>query len=318
MPGKLNERHIRKTAIELGIPADFVRKDFFVTKAIRTLATVEDEYFALIFQGGTSLSKGHQVINRLSEDVDFRVVQKHHAKKLGKDTRRKKLRDFRYALVAALTNNGFKVGNEDIKVFYEGRFMSIRAAFDESEKLAYLKPHVSVDCFMGELLLDPKITNISSLIKVTLGNECDHTFFPVNCLSLDETAAEKWVALTRRIAATQTKERSTDKHLVRHLYDLSQLYKKDLLTNQYHLIVKNIILKDKNLFEKQNPAYASNPLDTSELALNLLFRDEHWQNHWNLFLQQMVYEKDKPTFEEACHHLQMMSKQIFANLKSNI
>lgn len=60
MPGKLNEQHVRKTAITLGIPADFVRKDFYVTRAIKTLTNVQDAYFALIFQGGTSLSKGHK------------------------------------------------------------------------------------------------------------------------------------------------------------------------------------------------------------------------------------------------------------------
>ncbi len=34
MPGELNESQIRKTAIYLGLPADFIRKDYFVTKAI--------------------------------------------------------------------------------------------------------------------------------------------------------------------------------------------------------------------------------------------------------------------------------------------
>ena len=50
MPGELNEQQIRKTAIALGLPTDFIRKDYFVTKAIRLLAAVQNDYFELIFQ----------------------------------------------------------------------------------------------------------------------------------------------------------------------------------------------------------------------------------------------------------------------------
>lgn len=69
MPGELNEQQIRQTAIILGLPADFIRKDYYITKAIRLLIAVPNDYFKLIFQGGTSLSKGCGIINRLSEDA---------------------------------------------------------------------------------------------------------------------------------------------------------------------------------------------------------------------------------------------------------
>ena len=52
----LNEQYFKKTAKILGIPVDFVRKDFYVTKAIEILTNVKNDYFRLIFQGGTSLA----------------------------------------------------------------------------------------------------------------------------------------------------------------------------------------------------------------------------------------------------------------------
>lgn len=73
MPGELNIYQIRKTAIGLGLPVDYILKDYFVTKAIRLLTSIQNDYFELVFQGGTSLSKGYSLINRLSEDIDFRV-----------------------------------------------------------------------------------------------------------------------------------------------------------------------------------------------------------------------------------------------------
>jgi len=79
---------LEKTSILLDIPTDHIKKDYLVTKAIQALTRIEDKYFPLIFQGGTSLSKGHQIISRLSEDINFRVVLKPSAKKPGKSTLR--------------------------------------------------------------------------------------------------------------------------------------------------------------------------------------------------------------------------------------
>ena len=67
------------TSIKLNISQFAVEKDFHVTKVIQTLTQTDDNYYSLVFQGGTSLSKGYQVIQRLSEDVDFRIIEKQTA-----------------------------------------------------------------------------------------------------------------------------------------------------------------------------------------------------------------------------------------------
>ena len=298
MPGELNESQIRKTAIYLGLPADFIRKDYFVTKAIRLLTGVQDDYFELIFQGGTSLSKGYCLINRLSEDIDFRVLLKNSASKLGKDAKRRQLRSFRYSLIDALVSGGFVINPENVKVFYEGRYMSIRASFEGGGGLSYLKPHIAIDCFLGELELEPQVKDISSMVKVYLGNESDHIFFPVPCVALDETAAEKWVALIRRVAGAARKERDSDKHLVRHLYDLYQLSDKKCLSDKYYLVIEKVLQKEQAMFEL-HASEANDLLSNSKLALQDLRGNPKWEEHWNFFLEQMVYHPDKPTFERA-------------------
>ena len=308
---------VQATSIKLKLSQFAVEKDFYITKAIQALTQVSDDYFALIFQGGTSLSKGYQIIRRLSEDADFRIVYKQETLRLGKDARRKKLRDFRYTLVDALQNAGFKIPVESIQVFYEGQFMRIQAEFMVSAKITYLKPHIAIECFLGELILDPQSTEITTLIQLTLNEPCQHPTFAVNCVALDETAAEKWVALTRRIAGTQLKERASDKHLVRHLYDLYHLKKSGLLTGDYYKIVHDIMKKDKNQFKKHNSTYAEDPIRTSERALDLLFEDPLWQDHWNIFLEQMVYEENKPTFLQAFEVLRQFGHKIFSYIKEN-
>lgn len=315
MQGNLDSLQIRKTSALLGIPADFIRKDYFVTQVIQSLTQIKDDYFELIFQGGTSLSKGYQVIKRMSEDVDFRVTQTPKAISLGKEARRNKLRDFRYALVDRLKKSNFSISDENTRVLYEGRFMSIQAKFSDSEKIAYLKPHVAIDCFFGELALKPITKDITTLIKISLGNECDHQTMPISCVALDETAAEKWVALTRRIANTKNKSRQSDKDLVRHLYDLYQLRTQKLLSGKYTSLIQKIIEKDKSQFKKLNDDYNENPIRISELALDLLYNDVQWKNHWHYFLEQMVYDENKPSFDKAYAQLQSLSQEIFEAIK---
>ncbi len=297
MPGELNEQQIRQTAIILGLPADFIRKDYFVTKAIRQLIGISNDYFELVFQGGTSLSKGYGIINRLSEDVDFRVISKPACFNLGKDARRRELRLFRRALVESLVNSGFDIQPQDVKVFYEGRYMSIRASFDGAQGIVYLKPHIAIDCFLGKLELEPEIRTISSIVKVTLGDaECNHQYFPVSCVALDETAAEKCVALSRRIVDANKIPRDSDKHLVRHLYDLCLLQQQNCLSDSYYLVLERVLEKEQVMFSNK---LSDNVRSKAILALHHLRSDKKWEKHWQFFLDHMVYQSEKPSFEQA-------------------
>lgn len=73
--------------------------------------------------------------------------------------------------------------------------------------------------------------------------------------------------------------------------------------------------KDRKQFKKYNKAYEMDPVQTSELALEALFKEPHWRDHWDYFLEQMVYEEDKPSFDKACGCLQDLSEVIFMELR---
>lgn len=315
MHDKLKKQEIEKASALLNIPEEYIRKDFYVSELIRTLTLVEDDFFSLVFQGGTCLSKAYKVVSRFSEDVDFRVIQKPDTEPLGRLLKRKKLRYFRYALINALKNTGFSITEDSIRVFYEGRFMAIDVSYESIEKVTYLKPHIAVECFFGKLALVPVIKEVTTIIKQVLGTECSHPIFPVTCAALDETVAEKWVALTRRVSGTQQHVKKSDKDLVRHLYDLHHLAKSHLLTGQYQGLVAEIIEKDRRQFKKRDRAYAENPLKASNKALSILFSEQQWQHNWDEFLEQMVYDQKKPTFSEARQQLELLSHSILEALR---
>jgi hypothetical protein len=58
-------------AADSGLPETFVEKDYWITEILRMVATTLGE--RAIFKGGTSLSKGWNLLDRFSEDIDLFV-----------------------------------------------------------------------------------------------------------------------------------------------------------------------------------------------------------------------------------------------------
>src|SRR5579863_3946075 len=77
-----------------GLRPAVIEKDYYVTEALRTIALAAGD--KVIFKGGTSLSKGWNLIQRFSEDIDIFLDPLAFTPALGKrsiDTMLKKLRD---------------------------------------------------------------------------------------------------------------------------------------------------------------------------------------------------------------------------------
>ncbi|MEX1383408.1 nucleotidyl transferase AbiEii/AbiGii toxin family protein, partial [Lutibacter sp.] len=61
------------TSDNTNIAPDFIEKDYWISLVLKRLS--ESKYVdSVVFKGGTSLSKGHKLINRFSEDVDVAVI----------------------------------------------------------------------------------------------------------------------------------------------------------------------------------------------------------------------------------------------------
>jgi predicted nucleotidyltransferase component of viral defense system len=65
---------IDEVALEMGIDQAFVEKDWYVVQLIREISGAELLGAQVIFTGGTALSKAHRLLQRFSEDIDFRLV----------------------------------------------------------------------------------------------------------------------------------------------------------------------------------------------------------------------------------------------------
>ena len=93
----LNEKLLRlisDTGQILGLREPIIEKDYYVTQAIHALSNIENEYFRLVFCGGTCLAKAHKIVNRMSEDIDFKIQIKKMDAALSKTRLMKELKEF--------------------------------------------------------------------------------------------------------------------------------------------------------------------------------------------------------------------------------
>jgi predicted nucleotidyltransferase component of viral defense system len=63
---------IRIVAEEKGIDPALIEKDYWI---MHCLYGLQQQQFTFALKGGTSLSKGHQIIDRFSEDIDILIVR---------------------------------------------------------------------------------------------------------------------------------------------------------------------------------------------------------------------------------------------------
>ena len=65
---------VEETAFRLRSDPGLIEKDWHATRALAVLAALDHRGGVPAFGGGTSLSKGWQLIKRFSEDIDFKVA----------------------------------------------------------------------------------------------------------------------------------------------------------------------------------------------------------------------------------------------------
>jgi hypothetical protein len=88
--------------------------DVHVTEALHALSALDYPHVSFVFCGGTSLSKAHGLIERMSEDVDLKVVlTEDHG--LSRSGVRSHLSDLKKLTMAEMARLGFIQAPEGLK-----------------------------------------------------------------------------------------------------------------------------------------------------------------------------------------------------------
>jgi hypothetical protein len=211
--------HFRARGLRPGI----IEKDYFVTEALRLIAASAGE--KVIFKGGTSLSKGWNLIQRFSEDIDIFLDPEAFTPSLGKrgiDRELKLLRD-QVAAHPALTLEGA----ESLTI----------GGFGRSDRFSYGQKFGGPGEVAGRVLLEAgtasgreptSVVELRSYLSeflaatgVTFGAE-DEGAFPMRLLHFRRTFVEKMFAIHSKVELMKRDRRALGSY-ARHYYDLHQL-----------------------------------------------------------------------------------------------
>jgi predicted nucleotidyltransferase component of viral defense system len=255
----------------------FLEKDEHLTDALRAVFSLEFECVKLVFCGGTSLSKAHGLIERMSEDADLKVVLTEAGSQLSRTKLRRYLGDeVRVRVGQALSEIGLIEEAEKAVTFNEHRYLHSQWMYQRKYPVTGgLRPNLQFELTLRSPVLPYEITSLSALSDRLAGRPGSP--FQVPTISVAETQSEKVLSFLRRFAQHRSgnMQRPWDTALVRHIYDVHCIFARyPRLVSVSASAFSALVQGDVKEFGKQHPDFAKDPLGILEKALAQIGQDE--------------------------------------------
>ncbi len=274
-------------ARESGINPAFIEKDWHAVRVLQVISRHQSDGLRAVFSGGTSLSKGHALIKRFSEDLDFKIQ---FDGALGASQLKGLRRSFRASLLAALAElEG--VSFDDSAITTTGLGFKLMLSYArEYDSPGGMRPNLQVDFSYSLPQRQPTHRPIASLIAQYKSSPPETS---IPCLSPIEIAADKLCALSWRVIRRNREAKDDDPAMVRHLHDLSALY---------HLIEKDVevMLSMSNAAFDLDQKMPGRRVDDTLLmaarrALSAITSDPLYRKEYEAFVDAFSYANDAET-----------------------
>jgi predicted nucleotidyltransferase component of viral defense system len=300
----------------VALSAAILEKDILVTEALRALSgTVPDA--TLVFAGGTCLSKAHGLVQRMSEDVDLRVVAE-GLSSLTRNAQRTRLRSVDAALQERLVAAGFEITDDDVHVRNEHK----KFAYELRYKSAYgqevsLRPTVLIELVAQPPRLPTSTIELRPLIDVLTGHA---TAAPVNfsCIAVEETYCEKIVSYLRRAAEhISGREHShyEERH-ARHVYDVhcieSQHFADPAAKRPSAEFIQALIDAEAHQFRGRGGNFDADPIRAMLETLAAVEARPDFKEHYARFTSDLIYGDNRPSFKDAYSTFRKSAEAMFA------
>ena len=208
------EQLVLRTSEYLGVKAEIVEKDYFVTLFLKRIAAVMPD---IVFKGGTSLSKCYHIIKRFSEDIDLNLQSEI------KPPERKR-RQLKANIIQIINDLEFELTNPDA-VKSRRDYNRYIIDYPSSLSAAYLKEQLIVETAIYQRAYPTKVMSADSLIYQYLHEngygdfikQYDLEPFTLNVQTAERTMIDKMYALADYYLLNTTTEHS------RHIYDIYKL-----------------------------------------------------------------------------------------------
>lgn len=313
-------------AAENGMTPFAVEKDWWVS---RTLEIIFQMSIAkhLVFKGGTSLSKAWKLINRFSEDIDL-AIDKAFFEGYSGEISKSKISKLRKEAGIYTTGIFFEELQEEFKAkgFNDLDFIVIDAEDSDQDprvieiyypnsiksQSEYVLPRVQIEVSCRSLREPFTVKSFGGLVdEVYADKDFAEPLFDVPTVNPERTCLEKLFLLHEEFHRPAEKMRVD--RLSRHLYDI------------YHLTKAGIAEKainDKELYETivahrykfsrvgevdynlHNPK-TLNPIPVAD-------KMEEWKADYAKMKEDMIYEENKPSFEDLINNLNELRTKLQA------
>jgi hypothetical protein len=334
LPKEEREAILESVAREIGVSVKVLEKDVWVCWCLETLFSMPNR-LSMVFKGGTSLSKVFGVIFRFSEDIDitidFREMErgvtgpdKSQSKAKNKNLAELMGEDVKEYVVSVLApyfeeqvKRQFPDQEIDVQIADNGEVsergeeihVSYVSAIDTAN--SYLKEVVKLE-FGGRNSVDPQQ---SSTVVPDLAIHVQDLVFP--SATVDVLAAERtfWEKATLAHSECNRGEKLTAERKSRHWYDLYELSKSSIgqsALNDIDLLA-DVVLYKKTFYHAGYAKYDECLIGKLNLIPNTVGVTA-LESDYQQMIDQGMFFRQPPTFEEIMEHLATMQNGINARV----
>ena len=313
-------------AAENGMTPFAVEKDWWVS---RTLEIIFQMSIAkhLVFKGGTSLSKAWKLINRFSEDIDL-AIDKAFFKGYSGEISKSKISKLRKEAGNYTTGTFFEELQEEFKAkgFNDLDFIVIDAEDSDQDprvieiyypnsiksQSEYVLPRVQIEVSCRSLREPFTVKSFGALVdEVYADKDFAEPLFDVPTVNPERTCLEKLFLLHEEFHRPAEKMRVD--RLSRHLYDIYHLTKAGIAEKAindkelYETIVAHRY-KFSRVGEVDYNLHSPKTLNPIPVADKM----EEWKSDYAKMKEDMIYEENKPSFEDLINNLNELRTKLQA------
>jgi len=288
-----------------------VEKDFLISEVFSAFAepVVYREHEAkFVLCGGTAVSKVHRFTERISEDVDLRVIVPDG---LSRSAQKRLLSRVKAEVLDRLRKQGFDISDETVKAGNENRYIAIMLSYESLYPPDQaLRPELLIEISARSPILPPVVCGYDTAVNELLGRA--ERSGRIACLDIRETVAGKNAALLRRwsarlrgIGRVFELGNARDEDIVRHIYDLGRIFEQfpqEMTDAGTGRLARQLLLQDAEEFGNQDPGFRDAPIERAREALNDLAANVEARQWYDRFTAVMVYGVIPP-FDEAMERI---------------
>lgn len=297
-----------------GVTAAILEKDVHVTEVLQMLSKIQLPSLKFVFCGGTSLSKAYRTIERMSEDIDLKMVLlEGHG--LSRSAIKTMLSAVKNSVISKMEDMGFDRDEAGFSARNENRYFATawqyqsRYASDNS-----LRPHLSLEFTLREPKFPTAFIPIPYLIDQLA--EISGDTVPFECISVEETLAEKVLSFLRRFAQHRSgnMKQTWDSALVRHIYDTYCILRADRdVLEKARSQFKSLVEFDIVEFS-QHQEFVDDPRQCLLSALEKAELEEQTITEYETKLLPLIHGAVRPSFSEAFAVFKSCSKNLIDTL----